>query len=120
MESVTAMIALGSKWIPPLKHSKAPWMVQLRKWRFHPSKELTELNVTVSKLSELSQSANKLIQFTQHASRLEKREKHAWQAKLMKATLGSDTSSVLSQVLAQHKLAQAKIEHPNPNPNLIS
>lgn len=109
MESVTAMIALGSHWAPLPKWGKAPWMMQLRKWRFHPSKELTEMHGSISKLTQLSQTACKLGELTHRAARLEKHEKEAWQAKLMKATMGSDSSSVLSQLLAQHKLAQSKM-----------
>ena len=53
MESVTAMIALGSKWAPLPKQEKLPWMVQLKKSRFHPSKALTEMQSNLTKLADV-------------------------------------------------------------------
>lgn len=46
MECVTAMVSLRARWAPPVGFEKQSWMTQLKKSRFHPSRELTEMQVT--------------------------------------------------------------------------
>ena len=108
-ETVTGMIALGLSWAPTEKTSK-PWMAQLKKNRFRTSWKLSELQSHIDKLlSGTGHVTAKTAELQRQASEMLKREHAEWHERLMNTALGEHTSSIVSQLVASQKVAQAKM-----------
>lgn len=108
-ETVTGMITLGHAWAPVEKANR-PWIAQLKKNRFRTSWKLSELQNHIDKLTGgASHVGAKVRDLEQQAAALLKSETEEWHEKLMTAALGEHTSSIQSQLVAQQKIAQAKM-----------
>jgi PAS domain S-box-containing protein len=107
-EMITGMIAHGAAWAPAEKKNR-PWIVQLKKLRFRPSWELSDLLMCIKKLESDGGATARLTELTQKATALQNKETVEWYTKVKHTTLGEHSSSTLSQLVATHKIAQAKL-----------
>ena len=107
-EMITGMIAHGAAWAPAEKKNR-PWIVQLKKLRFRPSWELSDLLMCIKKLESDGGATARLTELTQKATALQNKETVEWYTKVLHTTLGEHSSSTLSQLVATHKIAQAKL-----------
>ena len=107
-EMITGMIALGAAWSPAEKQNK-PWIAQLKKSRFRASWQLADLQMHIRKLAADGGTTMRLDEMKQKAEALQKKETMEWHDKLMHTTLGEHGSSILSQLVATHKISQAKL-----------
>ncbi len=113
------MVALGSAWAPTsISHSK-PWMAQLKKHRFRASWQLSELQTQVQKLTEVSPTSRKVIDLGRQAEELARFEMEVWKERLMSAALGDASTSIISQLVAAHKLAQTKLRDHHEQKNRL-
>ena len=107
-EMITGMIALGAAWAPTEKTNR-PWIAQLKKSRFRTSWQLSDLQAHIAKMEADGGMSARMEELKQKADAMTQREMEEWHDKLMHQALGEHASSILSQLVAGHKIAQAKL-----------